>query len=49
MNELQADELQKEEDRIKSFIEKEHKVLDDKLQTLKSQLDQIETHLQKKE
>ena len=49
MNELQANELQKEEDRIKSFIEKEHKILDDKLQELGSQLSQIQSRLQNKD
>ncbi len=48
MNELQVNELQKEEDRIKAFIKEEHKVLGDQLDNLKSQLDQIEDGLKKK-
>lgn len=45
MNELQANELQKEEDHIKAFIKEEHKALGDQLNSLKSQLDQIENNL----
>jgi len=48
MNELQGREIKKEEDRIKAFIEEEYKVIDGKLENLKSQLNQIESHLQGK-
>ena len=40
--------IQKEEERIKAFIEEEYKVIDRKLENLKSQLNQIESHLKGK-
>ncbi len=48
MNELQANEMQKEEDRIKAYIKKEHKALGDQLSNLKTQLDKIENNLEHK-
>ncbi|MEQ9427047.1 MAG: ion transporter [Cyclobacteriaceae bacterium] len=47
MNELQADEMQKEEDKMKQFMSDENRKLTNQLSALKQQLDTIEEKLQK--
>jgi len=48
MNEIQADESQREEDRIKNFVRDENKEVKKQLSDLKTQLSEIEAHLKKK-